>query len=231
MAQQDNAIRKRTQIAKASRMMFMWVAAASVVVSFSAVTAYFLTQKLVFNERVLFEKNKTVSVLNANNEAVEELQTAIRVLDTNEALLQSRANPADQAVRVILDALPSDANSLALGASLQSRLLGDIPSLSLNTLTVRPVVGIEELAEDGAVPAVEENESGVENFIDFSFEVEGPQAALYTALVNLERSIRTFHITNLQIENREGTQVMTVTARAYYEPARQIKLYDKVVEP
>ena len=230
MPQQDNAIRKRTQIAKASRMMFAWVAVASVVVSFSGVAAYFLTQKLVFNERVLFEKNKTISVLDANNKAVEGLQTAVRVLDTNEALLQSRANPADQAVRVILDALPSEANSLALGASVQSRLLGDIPSLSINTLTVRPVIGVEELTEEGEAQTTDEDD-GAENYIDFSFEVEGPQASLYTALVNLERSIRTFHVKALQIENREGTQVMTVTARAYYEPAREIKLYDKVVEP
>ena len=56
-AKKDVAIRKRQQIAGANRTMFLWVAAISVVVGFCAVAALFLTQNMLFNEKVLSEKS------------------------------------------------------------------------------------------------------------------------------------------------------------------------------
>jgi len=58
MQVQDAAIRKRTQIAKANRTMFLWVAVISALVGFALVGSLFLIQKAVFNEKVLTEKNK-----------------------------------------------------------------------------------------------------------------------------------------------------------------------------
>jgi hypothetical protein len=133
------AIRKRTQIASANRMMFLWVAGVSVVFGVSLVAVIFLAQIIVFNERVLFEKSKTVSTLDSNYKNVTEkdgLEDKVRVLDTNQALIDSKAKPDDQAIQVILDALPSDANSLALGASLQNKLLFGINGLTIDSLQV-----------------------------------------------------------------------------------------------
>jgi hypothetical protein len=225
----DAAFRKRTQISKANRTMFIWIAAASAIVSFALVTSVFLGQKLVFNEKVLAEKGKTISTLNADNKAVPDLEANVRVLDTNTALAAAKANASDQTIQVILDALPSDANSLALGASLQNKLLAGIPGLSIQTLQVDPVVGIESLTDTSGVP------TGVaatgNNEITFSFSVTGDQTALKTALTNLENSIRTINITNLQIQNQGANQVMTVQGNAYYQPAETVSLYDKVVKP
>ena len=72
MKPNDTALRKRTQISKANRTMFLWIAGASALVGFAVVTSIFLGQQLLFNEKVLLEKNKTVSTLNANNKIVEE---------------------------------------------------------------------------------------------------------------------------------------------------------------
>lgn len=231
MKPNDTALRKRTQISKANRTMFIWIAASSALVGFAIVISIFLGQKLVFNEKVLIAKNKTVSVLNANNKIVDDLKTNVRVLDTNTDLAKVKANPSDQTIQVILDALPSDANSPALGASLQSKLLAGIPGLTLISLQVDPVQGIESLSTNATTVSGDTSTVTTDNEITFRFSVSGNQDSLLQALTNLERSIRTIDVTNLQIQNQGSSQVMTVQGRAFYEPAKTITLYDKVVKP
>lgn len=228
MDKKDTALRKRTQIRKTNRMMLLWIAIASVVVGSALVVSFFLVQKLFFNERVLGEKEKTMSTLDKNNKAIPDLKDQIRVLDTNAALATAKASPDDQALQVILDALPSDANSLALGASLQNKLLAGIPNLSIESLQVDPVIGVE-VSGDAAVEDASQN-SVSSNQITFQFSVTGDQAALKQVLTNLERSIRAIDITSLRIENQGAQQLMSVQGRAFYEPAKSVELYDKAVK-
>jgi hypothetical protein len=228
MQPNNAAIRKRTQITKANRTMFLWIAAGSVVVGCALVVAFFLAQKLVYNEKVLAEKEKTVAVLNANNAIISELETQVRVLDTNEALKSVRVSEDDQAIQVILDALPSGANSTALGASLQKKLLTGIKGLTLESLQVDPVVGVESLS--GTSSEQDASATAGANQITFQFAVSGSQDALKKVLTNLERSIRAIDILTLRIESQGSTQLMSIQARAFYEPAKTIELTDKVVK-
>jgi cell division protein FtsB len=230
MQPNDVAMRKRTQIAKANRVMFVWVAVVSVIVGFGLVGSIFLAQKLFFNEKVLAEKEKTIATLKTNNTNVPALEAQVRVLNTNQALIDSKAKPDDQAIQAILDALPSDANSLALGASLQNKLLAGINGLTIQSLQVDPVVGVEQLATDGTAQSTTSS-SGGDNQITFRFSVSGPQAALQTVLQNLERSIRAIDVTNVRIESQGSNEVLTVEARAFYEPAVVVQLTDKLVKP
>lgn len=230
MQPNEVAMRKRTQIAKANRVMFVWVAAISVVVGFGLVGSIFLAQKLFFNEKVIAEKEKTVSTLKANNANISELEAQVRVLDGNQALIDSKAKPADQAIQAILDALPSDANSLALGASLQNRLLTDIGGLTLQSLQVDPVLGVEQLATDTTVLDATATET-VSNQITFRFSVSGTTDALKEVLSRLERSIRAIDIISVRIESQGAAQVLTAEARAFYEPAVVVELKDKLVKP
>lgn len=224
------AIRKRTQIASANRMMFLWVAGVSVVFGISLVAAIFLTQILVFNEKVLHEKDTTVSTLDSNYKNITDkngLQDKIRVLDTNSALISIKAKPDDQAVQVILDALPSDANSLALGASLQNKLLFGINGLTVNTLQVDPVIGVESLSNTSVINVSPTDSQGQ---ITFRFSVNGDETALKQVLTNLEKSIRTIDIISLKIESQGSTRMLSVQARAFYEPARDVKLKEVMVK-
>ncbi len=229
MKPNDVAIRKRSQIAQANKTMFIWIAIASALVGSAIVVSIFLAQKAIFNEKVLIEKQNTISTLDNNNQVAPKLEEQIRVLDTSEALASVKANPSDQAIQVILDALPSEGNSLALGASLQNKLLAGIPGLSIDTLQVDPIAGLEALSTDASV--VDATQTAGSNEITFSFTVRGSQDAIKTVLQNLERSIRLINITSLRIETQQGVQVMTVQAKSYYEPAKTIELKDKVVKP
>ncbi len=224
----DVAIRKRTQIAKANKTMFLWIAIASALVGSAIVVSIFLAQKLIYNEKVLAEKQNTVSTLEHNNSVVTELENEIRVLDTNVALSSIKANETDSAIQVILDALPSEANSFAFGSSLQNKLLNVVDGISIESLQVDPVVGVETLTGDaeGAQP---EGDGSTQNQITFQFVVRGSQEAFKQVLQNLERSIRTVEVTSVRVEIQATGPEMTVTGRVFYEPAVTIELQDKVV--
>jgi hypothetical protein len=223
MEDKEAALRKRTQISRANRTMFLWVAGASVVVGGALVSAIFMFQVLLFNERVLVEKGNTVSTLQANNKNIAELQSQVRALDANSSLASVKASPEDQTLQVVLDALPSDANSLALGASLQNKLLAGISGLTITSLRVTPVYGIETNS------ALSSGDESGEGEIVFQFSVSGNEDSLRSVLDNLERSIRTIHVDHVRIESQGSARVLDVQARAFYEPARVVELRNKTV--
>lgn len=234
MNQENVAIRKRTQIAKANRTMFLWIAIASAIVGAAIVVSIFLFQKLAYTEKVLAKKQETVSTLATNIATVDALKSEIRTLDTNQALAAAKANPSDQALQVILDALPAEANSLALGASLQNKLLSGIPgNLRLDSLQVDPVVGIEVLSSDGTAAPVDPAATGGESssgIITFQFTIIGDQAALKAVLQNLEKSIRTIQVNTVRIEAQGNEATMSVQAQAYFEPAKNPQLIKEEVK-
>lgn len=233
MATEDTAIRKRQQIANANRMMFLWVAGASVLVGIGLVTCLFLFQKALYNEKVLSEKSKTASVLVANNKKIDELKNQIRVLNTNQALKDSMIPGENQPVQVVLDALPSQANSSALGASLQEKFLND-PTLTIETLNVDPVQGIESQGSDSVVDASTTSDGTSQNQITFRFVVSVDRSkidSLKNLLQRLERSIRAIDITSLSIETQTNKVLLTAQGHAYYGPAKTVELKAKVIKP
>ncbi|NCO10791.1 hypothetical protein GW930_02720 [Candidatus Saccharibacteria bacterium] len=222
MPSTDAAIRKRAQIAKTNRVMFLWIAVSSAVIGVCIVVSIFLAQRLFYNEAVLAKKQETVTTLIKNLAAVDGLKQEIRKLDANAALLAARAKDDDRAVRVVLDALPSEANSLALGASLQNRLLSGVDGLTLQTLQVDPVAGVEVIDTSGMTSGAVSSDGFSQ--ISFSFTISGNQASLKKALENLERSIRTIEVLSLRIDGQSnGVQEMSVQGRAFYEPARTLE--------
>lgn len=228
--------KKQTQIDRTNKMMFLWIAIASALVGAAVVVSIFLAQKVIYEEKVLAAKQSTVTTLDKNLKAVDQLRTDVQALDANSALMSVKANPTDQALQVVLDALPSDANSLALGASLQTRLLANVPgSFTLESLQVNPVSGVEVL-DTGSTTDASTTTSGAgastgtgASEITFSFSVKGDQTALSGILKNLEKSIRTIVVTNISIEKQSDSLTMTVEAHAFYQPARSIELTQKVV--
>ena len=231
MAQKDGAaLRKRQQIAQSNKMMFVWVAGVSVVVGIAGVLSVFLLQQMAFNQKVLNEKSNTISTLRDNNEAIVELKKNIRVLETNAALNASKARSEDKALQVILDALPADANSLALGASLQNKFFDGIDNLTLESLTVDPVAGIENV--DGEEAVVEEGVEAEANAITFRMSVSSTDAnSLKELLQRFEKSIRVIKVRSITLERSEDKLTMNIDASAFYEPAKKIELTDKVVKP
>lgn len=226
------ALRKRAQISKANKTMFVWVACASVVVSVAAVLVVMMVQKGMHNQKAISELNNTVRTLRQNNEVVGELENQVRALGSNEALLKLRASDDDNALQVILDALPAEPNPSALGASLQSKLLSGV---SVESVQITPIedgtldAPVEETTTDASgetesADASEATNAPVVGRISFQFSVQGEPDELKELLSRLERSIRTIQISHISLESSGGKQVLSVEGEAYYLPAKQIEL-------
>lgn len=234
MATEGTALRKRQQIAKANRTMFLWIAGVSAVVGIAVVASIFLVQKALFNEKVLAEKSKTATTLVRNNEVVEELQNQIRVLNTNDKLKGNMVSGEAQPIQVVLDALPSGANSSAFGASLQQRFLqGD--GIQLDSLNVNPVEDVEVTTFGDGTQSASSTLSDSSNYqVHFSFSVStdaGNPNALKDLLVRLERSIRPITLTNVVLEAQGRRLGLKADGYTYYQPTQTVDLRDKVVKP
>jgi len=134
----------------------------------------------------------------------------------------------------VLDALPSEANSSALGSSLQEKFLKD-PALTIESLNVDPVAGVESQSDSNVQDASSSDDgTGGENQITFRFSVStdvNNASALKSLLQRLERSIRAINITTLGVETQGNKLVLTVDGYAFYEPAKTVELKDKTVKP
>lgn len=214
-------MKKRQVIANSNRTMFIWVAAMSAVVGICAVLAYFLIQQIIFKGSVADENAKTASILSKNLKVIPTLTQNLQVMETNTALNSAKATPEEKALRVILDALPADVNTLALGSSLQQKLAADIPGVSIDSLTINPV---DETEGAGA--------TATPGQLTFQMVVKSSNAdGLKQLLAKFEKSIRTIDIDALTVERGEGSYTMTMQAHAYYEPATTINLGTKTVMP
>ena len=218
MPQKDASIHKRQRIEQSSKVMFAWVAGASVLVGFAVVISWFLIQQIVYKEKVLAEKNTTVSTLQDNNKAVPKLKENIRVLETNTALGSAKAKADEKALQVILDALPADNNTLALGASLQTRLIGEVPNLKLESLNIDQTESTS--SSDPKTPQQ----------LSFSFAASSSDANTIKALLKrLESSVRIIDVDSIRIEKSDSSMSVSVNAHAYYLPERVIMLTKKEI--
>lgn len=221
----DQSAGKRQQIYKSGRTMFAWVAGASVIAGFAVVVAGFLIQRIVFESKVVVEKQNTVNTLQANNKAVDKLRDEIRVLNTNAALSSVKLNDNEEPLRVILDALPADNNALALGASVQS-LVARTSDVKLESFQVG-----EDVATGDDTAKLGSGVKGVQQ-IPFTMSISAANPdALRDVLKNLEKSIRVIDIDAMTIEQGDSRVVMTVNGHGYYLPAKTIQLTKKEVKP
>lgn len=236
----DGIIRKRQQIAKANKMMFLWVAAASALISIAIVVSIFLLQQAIFKEKVLAKKSETVATLKHNNEVVEELRNNIRLVNVDADLKALQTETDGEPLQVILDALPSDVNTVALGSSLENVLLVE-QGIEITALEVKPsVVASKKSTKSTKSTKSSKTSSSTKskkvnsNSIAFTFTVEttsGDVDKLRDLLIKLERSIRAVKINSLTIEWSGKNAKMSVQAEAYYEPGVTAQLQEEVVKP
>lgn len=221
-ASKDVAIRKRQKILDSSKKMFLWVAGASVVIGFSAVVSVFLVRQIMFKEKIVSEKNNTVKVLEGNIKAAPNLTDEVRLLHTNEALIKTRINEQERPLQVVLDALPADNNKLALGASIQNKLVSGVDGVSIEALTVGDDVSSskKKLASTGKAIAVPLQ------LVVISSDVN----KLKDLMKRFELSIRTINVTSITIEQGDASSTMTVRGNAFYIDPVTIQLKGKTVK-
>jgi len=224
MAKSGTALRKRQEISKANRIMFLWIAAVSVVVGVSVVLIAFLGQKILFEQKIISEKSATVKVLDGNLKSVEELRQNINELNTNENLIGVRLSDDSPAVQSVLDALPASANATALASSLQTKLLAGLQGVNVETITI-------ESNDTSATDGDETTTSDEQGVIAFTFSVSTNSSDFRQVFERLEKSIRPINVKTLSIESQGERIVLTVAGESYYVSAKSVQLTSKVVKP
>lgn len=228
MVKKTKALKKRQQIDKAGRNMFTVVAITSFVTGFAIVAAVFIISKMLFNVRVISEKNKTYDVLLENNKNIVKLAEQVRALEIDESLVSARLDDTEQSFQVILDALPAVGNSTALGASLRDKILS-VPGVIVDNLTVNPTseestsgeFSQEALSNDDSIPIL------------FNFKVIGRVGDVSQVLKNMEKSIRPIMVDVVRFEVSTGDDAqssLVVQGRSFYEPMLEAKLKNKKIE-
>lgn len=227
------AVRKRQKIQDSAKQMFIWVAGMSAVIGAALVVSWFLWNQIAFKTKVIGAKHDTIAILKANNEAAPRLRENIRVLETNTSLADAKADDDQRALQVVLDALPADGNSLALGASLQYRLARGISGLEIESLSVAPSSSEVAMVDDLGAPPVEVEDGTVtQELIELRMQVTSRDAnGLNELLRRLERSIRVVDVERLTMDRSEREYSMTIIAHGYYQPGRTLELGSKVVNP
>lgn len=222
MAASQTGMKKRQVIANSNRAMFIWIALASAVIGICAVVGYFMIKQIIFRDTVARRAEATARTLRKNTDAAKELVSEVRKLNTNDALATVRARPDDRPLQVVLDALPADLNTLALGASLQQRIIGEASGVKIETLRIDAIAAESERADIGSNLGK----------IPFQLSVSATDVnALKDMLLRMERSIRTIDIDTLSLEKSGDKHTLTMTAHAYYQPGKTVELKDEVVKP
>ena len=220
-ADKDVAIRKRQQIDSSKKTMFVFVAGAAFIAGVSLVVAFFLVQQIIFHGKVWGIKQQTISTLDKNLTAVDELKSKIRVLETNSALNSVKINDDSNALQSVLDALPDNANSDAVGASLQNKFIGSVDGLTLENLSVDSIGSMDDSSSEPVDGSV----------ITFTMSVSGSADKLKDLLMRFERSIRVIDIVSSDLQANDNSLVLNIQGQAYFEPAQVIELESKVVKP
>ena len=135
--------------------------------------------------------------------------------------MAARLNDSDSALQSVLDALPADANPTAMASSLQTKLLSDVPGVTIESLKVNSASETEDTDSE-------------EGTIGFSFAVSTTstnQNGLRQILLRIEKSIRPFTLTSVSIESQGNRVVMSANGIGYYEPAQRVELKSKVLRP
>ena len=221
MATPQAGMKKRQVIANSNRAMFIWIALASAIVGVCLVVGYFMVQQIMFRGRVAAKAEGTATTLRKNNVAAKSLIENVRVLGTDSALNSIKARPDDRALQVVLDALPADINTLALGSSLQEKIIGEAAG-----------VKIESLVLEGASTETAASDSDSLGTVPFILTISSSDAnALRDMLLRMERSIRTLDIDTLALEKTDTKYTLTMTAHAYYQLGKTVQLKDKVEKP
>lgn len=233
MSSQPSSLKKLQQISQQNKIMFLWIAGASVVVGISLVLTLFLVQKIAYKDKVLAEMDKTSSQLDKNIKNIKGLRENISKLNSNEALASTKLEETDKAIQSILDAMPAKGNPAALASSLEKNLLLGIPGITIEA------IGVQAESSDTAAASSTSNSATTvvadqTGEISFTFTVKTDSMnnkPLQDVLEKIEKSIRPINITNITISSQDDKLTMTVDGVSYYKIAQKVELIDKVVKP
>ena len=217
---------KRIQINNANARLLIIAAVASMIVAFSLVGSRSLIDQRSYQARVIAGKDKAVSQLRSNVDAVKKLESAYQVFQSKPVNIIG-GNPAGTGDRdgdnskIILDSLPSQYDFPALTTSLEKLL-------SAPEYKIESIVGVDDEVNQRDKGAKAAAQSSVD--MPFVIQVSGTYSALQALVDTLNRSIRPFEIQRLEFSGKDADLRLQITAKSFYEPEKSLVIKSKVVK-
>lgn len=224
---QLTGVKKRQQIAGTRKEVLMWVAIASAVVVICLVVGMNIFQRIQYQMKVNTEISKTAKTMEANVKAIGGLIKNVNDLRANRLLTAPGLKADDSTVfQVVIDALPTENDSVSLSSSLQNKILN------------RSGVTIEQISVDGESSSSSNDDDEVTTSnvefpvaqpINFRISIVGTYESIKQTLADIERTIRPIIINSLEISGTDDRLTATIQATTYYSSNVNFQVGEKEV--
>lgn len=222
---------KRQQIAKANTMIFVWVAAASVVVMMCGVASVFLVRQAVFNQKIITAKSKTNATIVQNVENAKQLKKNVDALVADTNLESARANPSDSNLRVVFDALPTTGDETTLSNSLYTQVFTRSGVTTEGISVGAAAATVAAVATPAAGSSSSSDAAPTPQSVGFQAGVSGSTESIIRMLTNMEKTIRPMNISQLTIGANAGQLKVDLIGETFYMAPDSVSLGKTVVKP
>lgn len=239
-------IKKRQQITNTRKQVFTWVALAAALVVICLVVGWNLMQRINYQNKVNRDVGKTAQTMHDNVEAADKLIKNVNALKANAALSLPNLKADDSTVfQVVIDALPTEDDSVALSSSLQNKILSKsgvtIEQINVDTTESDSSSGSSSSSSSSSSGSSSgSSKSGVSKADDVQFPVAKPITfrvslvgsfdSVKSALQDIESTIRPITITKLTIDGSDDKLNATIEAQTYYSSKVNFKLGKKEIQ-
>ena len=239
-------IKKRQQITNTRKQVFTWVALAAALVVICLVVGWNLMQRINYQNKVNRDVGKTAQTMHDNVEAADKLIKNVNALKANAALSLPNLKADDSTVfQVVIDALPTEDDSVALSSSLQNKILSKsgvtIEQINVDTTESDSSSGSSSSSSSSSSGSSSgSSKSGVSKADDIQFPVAKPITfrvslvgsfdSVKSALQDIESTIRPITITKLTIDGSDDKLNATIEAQTYYSSKVNFKLGKKEIQ-
>lgn len=211
---------KKVQIDKNQATIFAVVAVAAIVTVMSLMVAKGLWSQSRYLSKVIDKKEKALTQLETNKEAVSKLTSSYNTFDGQfpNVLGGSKTGVSDRDGSngtIVLDALPNKYDFPALTSSIEKILTG---------------YQIESIA--GTDDSVAQTSNASPNVVEmpFSFEATSNYVGLKDLISRFDKSIRPFSIVKLELTGTESSVKANFSAKTYYQPSTSLKVTEETVQ-
>jgi hypothetical protein len=215
MAQQISE--KKVLIDKANSSMFIALTVSAAIVVFSLMSTRSLIKLSNHKSHVIREKKSVSATLAKNDQEIGRLIDSFKAFDSAP---ESVIATSEKNSKIVLDALPPKYDFPALATSLE-KILTD------GGYTINGITGIDNETTESSTSS-SSSPQPVE--MPFTLTVSGPYAQIKNLPVDLERSIRPIHISMVDLAGTESDARITVTAKTFYQPGKNLELGSKEVK-
>lgn len=219
--------KKRKQISDAKKQVFLMVAGAAAAVMVCFVVGVNIIQRISYQNKVNGELAKTAKTLKQNVSNIDKLIENINNLKANQQLnLLNLKSDGSTVFQVIIDALPTEEDSIALSSSLQSKVLtrSNVTVEQINVET--GYTGKSLLAKR---PSQSATKFPMASPITFRVALSTNYASLPNLLKSLENTIRPITIDKMVIDGKDDNLSVVINATTYYSSSVDYKTGTKEV--